>query len=53
MIFIRINSVLVLSTLHKTKTNARPINIKTVEGMLHDLGRWFLDLLAIVYKNKF
>ena len=51
MIFVLINSVLVLSTRHKIKIRARHTNIKVVSGMLHDLDLWGLDLLAI-FLNK-
>ena len=52
MIFVLINSVLVLSTRHKIKIRVRHTNIKVVIGMLHDLDLWGLDLLAIFLINK-
>ena len=52
MIFVLINSVLVLSTRHKTKIIVRHTNIKVVIGMLHDLDLWDLDLLAIFLNKK-
>ena len=51
MIFVLINSVLVLSTRHKIKIRVRHTNTKVVIGMLHDLDLWGLDLLAI-FLNK-
>ena len=53
IMFVLINSVLVLSTLHKIKINIRHININTVTVTLHDLDLWGLDLLAIFSINKF
>ena len=52
MIFVLINSVLVLSTRHKIKIRVRHTNIKVVIGMLHDLDLWDLDLLAIFLNKK-
>ena len=52
MIFVLINSVLVLSTRHKIKIRVRHTNKNVVIGMLHDLDLWGLDLLAIFLNKK-
>ena len=52
MIFVLINSVLVLSTRHKIIIRVRHTNIRVVIGMLHDLDLLGLDLLAIFLNKK-
>ena len=51
IILVLINSVLVLSTLHKINIKVRHTNIKVVIGMPHDLDPRDLDLIAIFLRK--